>query len=122
MGISAEKTIYPTIFLRYSRGGTPYLQRLSSGEIIFVAPGSFVAVSKDDGRSWHSGMADFKLPKVKITDRFGIKPYNWNAENMVIELPDGRIFYSCFIGSDFPFPPPCDMYIGGVFFRINRGE
>ena len=102
--------------------GRPYIQKISNGTIIMVAPGSFIAISKDDGNSWHSGLWNMGISKVTITDRSGTKPYNWNAETMILELPDGRIFYSWFLGSDFPFPPPCDMYIGGTFFRLNESK
>jgi len=57
---------------------------------------------------------------VTILDKGERKPFDHNAETTLLELPDGRIYYSYFIGSDFPFPPPCDEYIGRTFFRLKR--
>lgn len=101
--------------------GRPFVQKGKDDTIIFVAPGHFMAFSKDDGKTWFSGEFDFNIERVKITDSFGTKPFNWNAETTLTPLPDGRYYYSYFIGSDYPFPAPCDMYIGGTFFRI-RGD
>lgn len=110
----------PALETPFGFRGRPSVQRTSDGTILLLAPGHFLAFSKDDCATWHVGTWDFNIPKVSITDAFGTKPYNWNAETTILELPDGRFYYSYFIGSDFPFPPPCDMYIGGTFLKIRK--
>lgn len=102
--------------------GRPYLYGDGKGMVILVAPGNFFAFSRNDGKTWYSGMLDFNIRKVSISDKYGKKPYNWNAETTLRRLPDGRFYYSYFIGSDFPFPAPCDMYIGGTFFKIRENN
>ena len=102
--------------------GRPNVQKSDDNTIIFVAPGHFVAFSQDDCKTWQSGQWDFNIEKVNITDRFGTKPYNWNAETVIIPLGNSKWYYSYFIGSDFPFPAPCDTYIGGTFFKIGKAD
>ena len=99
--------------------GRPYVLRSSGGVLILACPGQFLAFSRNDGRTWESGLWEFGIPEVTIVDAEGVKPFRWNAETTVHELPDGRFYYSWFLGSDYPFPPPCDEYIGGSFFRID---
>lgn len=100
--------------------GRPHILRSSSGILILACPGSFLAFSLNDGKTWESGQWDFGIEEVMITDKWGVKPFKWNAETVLFELPDGRFYYSYFIGSDFPFPAPCDEYIGGTFFKLKR--
>lgn len=100
--------------------GRPHILRSSGGILMLACPGSFLAFSRNDGKTWESGQWDFGIEEVMITDKWGVKPFKWNAETVLLELPDGKFYYSYFIGSDFPFPAPCDEYIGGTFFKVKK--
>lgn len=102
--------------------GRPYILRSSGGILVLACPGKFLAFSLNEGKTWESGQWDFGIEEIMITDQSGTKPYSWNAETALLELPDGRFYYSYFIGSDFPFPAPCDEYIGGTFFKLKKVE
>ena len=100
--------------------GRPSLLRTRDGVLTLVCPGNFLAVSLNDGRTWESRIGEFPVQEVTIFDKGISKPFSHNAETVLLEMPDGRIYCSFFVGSDFPYPPPCDEYIGGIFFRLRR--
>ena len=86
--------------------GKPDIIKTSSGILILAAPGHLFAFSCDEGNTWelHLDM---------------LKGLSHNADPALIEMEPDLILCGYFFGSDYPFPPPADEYIGCTKFEIK---
>lgn len=104
--------------------GRPQLLKTSDGVLILAAPGHLLAFSGNDGFTWELDLRTMSdIPPVIYRDEpFRGNAYSHNADPSLMELSDGTVLCTYFIGSDYPFPPPVDEYIGATFFktRIDR--
>ncbi len=87
--------------------GKPDLFKSSSGLVIFSAPGHLFAFSADDGKTW----------EIHLDVLSGL-PHN--ADPCLVEMMPNHFLCAYFFGSDHPFPPPCNQYIGCTSFEIQR--
>ena len=97
--------------------GRPQLLQTSNGILILSAPGGLLAFSTDGGAIYELDLHTLKdIPAVTYHG----KPYNHNADVQFLLMPDGDVLCSYFIGSDLPFPPPIDEYIGVSRFHVEE--
>lgn len=86
--------------------GRPEIFKTSAGVLILAAPGGFFAFSRNGGENWETH------PEI-------MRGLPHNADPNLLELADGRIICAYFFGSDWPFPPPVDEYIGCTVFNVR---
>jgi hypothetical protein len=86
--------------------GRPEIFKTSAGLLILAAPGGFFAFSGNGGENWETH------PEI-------MRGLPHNADPNLLELADGRIICAYFFGSDWPFPPPVDEYIGCTVFNVR---
>ncbi len=98
--------------------GRPQLLKTSDGILILTAPGGLLAFSGNRGDTYEIDL--LTLRGIAPVLYLGGKPFRHNADPQLIQLHDGSIFCSYFIGSDYPFPAPVDEYIGVSRFRVAQ--